>query len=76
MIKKYDSELQIIARKVKALRLKKKITQASLASQCDIDVRSIQLIEVGKMNFSLRILYALSEALEVSPCHLIDTDCT
>ena len=43
------------------------MTQSSLASLCDIDVRSIQLIEKGSMNMSLKIFFALSEALEVSP---------
>ena len=57
----------VISQKVKQLRSEKKLTQSSLASLCDIDVRSIQLIEKGSMNMSLKIFFALSEALEVSP---------
>ena len=60
-------ELRNIGQKVKQLRSEKKLTQSSLASLCDIDVRSIQLIEKGSMNMSLKVFFALSEALEVSP---------
>ena len=67
VIKKIDVELKNIGQKIKEIRGEKKLTQSSLASLCDIDVRTIQLIEKGSMNMSLKVFFALSEALEVSP---------
>ena len=71
MVKKIDLELQFIGQKIKAIRGEKKLTQSTLASLCDIDVRTIQLIEKGSMNMSLKVFFTLSEALEVSPEQLL-----
>jgi DNA-binding XRE family transcriptional regulator len=48
------------------------MTKSALASSSDADIRTIQLIEVGKLNFSLRILFALSNSLEIKPSYLLD----
>jgi hypothetical protein len=48
------------------------MTKSALASSSDADIRTIQLIEVGKLNFSLRILFALSNSLEIKPSDLLD----
>lgn len=74
VIKKIDIELKKIGQRIKELRVEKKLTQSSLASLCDIDVRTIQLIEKGSMNMSLKVFFALSEALEVSPEELFRFD--
>ncbi len=41
------------------------MTQQSLSDFCDVDIRTIQRIEVGEMRFSIRILFALAEAFGV-----------
>jgi putative transcriptional regulator len=74
VIKKIDIELKNIGQRIKEIRGEKKLTQSSLASLCDIDVRTIQLIEKGSMNMSLKVFFALSEALDVSPEELFRFD--
>jgi len=66
-----DKELKLIGQKVKDLRSLKKMTQTELASLCDIDIRTIQLIETGSMNMSLRIFFSLAKNLEIDPRDLI-----
>ena len=56
---------------IKDLRLKEKITQEQLSALCDVDVRTIQRIEKGKQNISISLLFAIAEALNVTPNILI-----
>ena len=67
-----ETELKRIGQKIKGIRLEKKLTQSSLASSCDVDIRTIQLIERGSLNMSLKIFFALSNSLEISPCELLN----
>lgn len=66
MEKKFDKELLLIGHKIKQIRLSKNMTQSNLASLCDIDTRTIQRIEKGEHNMSLRILFSLIESLETN----------
>jgi transcriptional regulator with XRE-family HTH domain len=54
------------------LRNEKGMSQQQLANEADISKRAIQKIENGMQNPSLTILFALSEALDISICSLID----
>lgn len=70
----FEKKLLQIGQKVKQIRTEKKLTQSTLASLCDIDIRTIQLIEKGSINMSLKILFSLSEALETTPETLLNFD--
>lgn len=67
-----DKELKRIGQKIKEIRIEKKLTQSSLSSYCDVDIRTIQLIEAGSLNMSLKIFFAISNSLEISPCELLN----
>ena len=67
-----ETELKKIGQKIKEIRLAKRMTQSALASSSDVDIRSIQLIEVGKLNMSLKIFFAISHSLEIKPSDLLD----
>lgn len=69
-----EKELKAIGLKIKQIRLEKKLTQSNLASFCDIDIRTIQLIEKGSLNMSLKIFLAISSSLEISPAELLNTE--
>ena len=68
---KYDKILIIIGNQIRAKRLAKNLTQSDLASLIDCEIKSIQRIEKGKMNMSLKMFLSLSKALEIIPCELL-----
>jgi transcriptional regulator with XRE-family HTH domain len=70
--KTYEIELKRIGKKIKALRVKNKMTQQSLSDFCDVDIRTIQRIEVGKQNVALTLILAIAEGLGVSVSELLD----
>ncbi len=67
----YDNLLIKLGTRIKEKRLEKNLTQFELASLIDCEIKSIQRIEKGKMNLSLKLLIGLSEALEVTPDSLL-----
>ena len=67
----FELELKRIGLRIKGIRLAKKMTQSSLASKCDIDIRTIQRIEKGTFNMSLKILFLISDSLEINPSELL-----
>jgi transcriptional regulator with XRE-family HTH domain len=68
-----DAEfLQKIGARIRALRLKKGLTQTELAFKCnDIDYSQINRIELGKVNFSVSYLPLIANALDTSITDLI-----
>ena len=68
---RYLSEIQKLGMEIRKLRMDKEMTQETLSSLCDIDVRTIQRIEKGQQNITLNILFAISESLNVKPEYLI-----
>ena len=72
MKKNYEKELLLIGRKINQIRISKNLTQSSLSSLCDIDIRTIQRIEKGEFNMSLKILFAISDALDISPVLMLE----
>lgn len=48
------------------------MTQQSLSDFCDVDIRTIQRIEVGKQNVALTLILAIAEGLGVSVSELLD----
>ena len=67
----FELELKRIGQKIREVRLAKKLTQSSLASSCDVDIRTIQRIEKGTFNMSLKILFLISDSLEINPSELL-----
>jgi putative transcriptional regulator len=51
---------------VKEFRKAKKISQLQLAGLCDLDIRTIQRIEKGEFNPSLKIIYRIANAFGLS----------
>lgn len=72
MENEYNLKLEEIGRLVKEIRLSKRMTQNTLASLCDIDIRSIQRIEKGQMNMSIKIFLKIAKSLEVSTSELLN----
>ncbi len=72
--KSYERELILIGQRIKEMRISKKQTQSSLASLCDVDIRTIQRIEKGEFNMSLKILFTISDAFNISPETLLKSD--
>ncbi len=68
----FELELKRIGQKIREIRLAKKLTQSSLASSCDVDIRTIQRIEKGTFNMSLKILFLISHSLEINPSELLN----
>jgi transcriptional regulator with XRE-family HTH domain len=67
----FEQELKRIGQKIKELRLAKKLTQLALASSCDIDIRTIQRIEKGTFNMSLKILFSICDSLQIESSELL-----
>ncbi len=58
--------MQKLGSRVKALRLVNKFTQIDLAAIVDVDVRTINRIESGTYNPTLKIISGLASAFEIS----------
>lgn len=71
MTRDYSQEIKKLGSKIKRLRLEKKLTQINLAAFCDIDVRTVQMIERGELNMSLKIFFSIADSLHISPEELI-----
>jgi transcriptional regulator with XRE-family HTH domain len=55
-----------IGERIKKIRISKNMTQNQLAMECDFEKASLSRIESGKSNPTMRTLYKLSTALEIS----------
>ena len=67
----FENDLKQFGTEIKTVRKSKKITQLQLSSLCDVDIRTIQRIEKGEFNPSLRVLMRIANALEMSLSSLI-----
>ena len=52
---------------MRSLRTKRKWSQTDLALRADVDRNYISLIELGRNSPSVRLLFKLCDALDVSP---------
>ncbi|MBK9000869.1 MAG: helix-turn-helix transcriptional regulator [Myxococcales bacterium] len=57
--------LASIGANVRALRLRRGLTQEALAEKCAIEPRTVQSIERGRTNLSIAVLVSVAEALGV-----------
>jgi transcriptional regulator with XRE-family HTH domain len=60
----FEEELKQLGQRIKEIRLEKNLTQSG-------DIRTIQRIEKGTLNMSLKILYLIADVLEIHPAELI-----
>ena len=67
----FENDLNQFGTEIKTVRKSKKITQLQLSSLCDVDIRTIQRIEKGEFNPSLRVLIRIANAFEMSLSNLI-----
>ena len=67
----FENDLKQFGTEIKTVRKSKKITQLQLSSLCDVDIRTIQRIEKGEFNTSLRVLIRIANAFEMSLSNLI-----
>jgi len=64
--------INTFAKRVKALRKEKGLSQYQLALEADIDRSQIILIEKGEINTTISTIYALADALSVKPKDLFE----
>jgi len=67
----FDNYLKQFGKKINVVRKAKRITQFQLASLCDLDIRTIQRIEKGEFNPSLKILIKLALAFNLPLSEII-----
>jgi transcriptional regulator with XRE-family HTH domain len=65
--------LQKFGKRVTECRKKKGITVRELAEAAGLDIRQVQKVEAGKLNFHLSTVMALAAGLGVSPADLLQT---
>lgn len=64
--------IKAFGQRVKKVRLEKKLSQLQLANLSEIDVRTIQRIELFDHNPSLDIVYSISLGLKMKISELLD----
>jgi len=64
--------INAFAKRIKALRKEKGLSQYQLALEADIDRSQIILIEKGEINTTISTIYALADALGVKPKDLFE----
>lgn len=67
----FENDLKQFGTFIKTVRKSKKLSQLQFASLCDVDIRTIQRIEKGEFNPSLRVLIRIANAFEMSLSNLI-----
>lgn len=48
------------------------MTQQSLSDFCDVDIRTIQRVEVGEQNVALTLILSIADGLGVNVTELLD----
>jgi putative transcriptional regulator len=69
-----DTFLRKLGEQVRALRIRKSLTQVELAHQVNKDQQSIQRLENGKINPSAFYLFEIAQGLEVPVKTLLDIE--
>ena len=71
------NEFQLFIRvgeKIKKIRERKNLSQQELAARCNFEKSNMSRIESGRTNLTLKSLFIISEALDVSIKELVDVD--
>lgn len=75
--KKKMNEQQLflkIGDRIKEIRISKSISQQDLAAKCNFEKSNMSRIEAGRTNLTLKNLYKISRALDVSIKELVDVE--
>lgn len=67
-----EKGIKLLGRKIKQLRLQQKISQSQLAFEAGITYIQVGRIERGQINTSVSNVFAIANALNVSPKDLFD----
>ena len=71
-IKHRDIELlKKVGSRIREIRLQKGLSQINLADQCDVELSTINRIELGKASPSITLLFVIAKQLKVQPEDLI-----
>lgn len=62
---------QAFGQALRGLRTRRKWSQTELALRADVDRRHISAIELGRNSPSLRLIFKLCDALDVTPSDLM-----
>lgn len=66
-----SKHLKLLGDKIRELRKEKKLTQAGLAAECELDKQTIFRIEKGEINMTLSTLFRLADALDTIATDLL-----
>ena len=62
---------QAFGQALRSLRTKRKWTQTDLALRADVDRNYVSLIELGRNSPSVRLMFRLCDALDITPSDLL-----
>ena len=72
-IKHRDTELlRKVGARIRDLRVQKELSQNKFANRCDVELSTINRIELGKASPSLTLLFIMAKELEVTAAELIN----
>lgn len=63
--------IQVVARRIKALRQARGLTQDAVAEALGIAVKNVQRLEAGRQNLTLKTLAHVADVLDVEPWELL-----
>ena len=62
---------QAFGQALRSLRTKRKWTQTDLALRADVDRNYVSLIELGRNSPSVRLMFGLCDALDITPSDML-----
>ena len=62
---------QAFGQALRSLRTKRKCTQTELALRADVDRNYVSLIELGRNSPSVRLMFRLCDALDITPSDML-----
>ncbi len=62
---------QAFGQALRSLRTKRKWTQTDLALRADVDRNDVSLIELGRNSPSVRLMFRLCDALDITPSDML-----
>jgi len=67
-----DELIKKIGARIREIRQEKGMSQPQLANSCNVEISTINRIELGKASPSISLLFRIAEHLGVTPSELID----
>lgn len=66
-----DEVVKKIGARIRHIRMLKGISQMQLAHKCDLELSTINRVELGKVNPSISLIFLFAEKLEVDVAELV-----